>query len=510
MAWTHPPRFTQNLATSRDLVQPRIQAARCGRPAGGVSAGTAGTFFHDPGLAGGGVVAPAARRLRRREPPPAPCCSTVRPTWRLAVHGAFENGAVCNAAPRLLRSRRQARRVAARQEGGWTSQLGTTTAGSPVARRRPVSGRRPMDGGYLHSLRTSRTRGRRLLLGMIREGRSRARRDWRPAWVRRCRCRRWCRCIRRSRGLAPAPELRARREHVRLEGEVRHATPGRRAAEQRCRSLGLTAGRRCMGADRARRRSRRAHPDRARRRSRPCGCGTSDAPSTRDAEGYDEALFIAGVRLHVFGSVVEVFVDAPPRSRGAPTRRIRARPPVAGSTSGSWTTHAAGLHRTVRALLEGGKAVGPGEVRLREDDHRDSRRSAWEAKGRGGRTRDDAQGVGRHLHAVVHDADRDFSRFPALKTPPGRSRMRATADDRGADREFLPSSGLRRRSARSCRQDPQGIHHGTMLHTRSRNTASPLKPMAWSRSATWPNAAPMSRLWWASLPMLTARPPSSR
>ena len=63
---------------------------------------------------------------------------------------------------------------------------------------------------------------------------------------------------------------------------------------------------------------------------------------------------------------------------------------------------------------------------------------------------------------------------------------------------------------RGSRSRPGDIHHGMMLRTRSRNTASPSKPMAWSRSATWPNAAPMSRLWWASLPMLTARPPSSR
>jgi len=179
-----------------------------------------------------------------------------------------------------------------------------------------------LDGGYLHALRTfADEHGRRLLLGMIREGRPREA-GLAAGWVQAMSLPqvvsvRADGCL----ALAPAPELQAlRREHVRLQGIEAAGTQlldgVRGTALEIVASVSPPAdgswGLIVLASDDLGEHTR-IELDAAARRLRLRNVATP--PPARDAEGYDETPLFTDdplrVRLHVFvdRSVVEVFVD---------------------------------------------------------------------------------------------------------------------------------------------------------------------------------------------------------
>ena len=277
------------------------------------------------------MVAPAARRLRRRErPSPANRLLLYRSAdlrdWRF-VGVLFENeGGLHTPLPDyfpvdgrhvvLLHGyKREDQRFVHGYYNRWFT--GSLDGG----RFRPaVEGL--LDGGYLHAIRTfADERGRRLLLGMIREGRPREA-GLAAGWVQAMSLPQVVSV--RSDGhltVAPAPELRAlRREHVRLQGLEVAGTRlldgvGGRALEI-VASVSPPAdgawGLIVLGADDLSEHTR-IELDTASRRLRLRNVATP--PPARDAEGYDDAPLLIEdprrVRLHVFvdRSVVEVFVD---------------------------------------------------------------------------------------------------------------------------------------------------------------------------------------------------------
>ena len=337
VAGTHPregARFTQNHATSSDLVHwtkdPDGPLA-VDPPAGFGENGFPGTFFHDPLVWQEGAWwyllldsydaasrSPANRLLLYR--------SADLRDWRF-VGVLFENeGGLHTPLPDyfpvdgrhvvLLHGyKREDQRFVHGYYNRWFT--GSLDGG----RFRPaVEGL--LDGGYLHAIRTfADERGRRLLLGMIREGRPREA-GLAAGWVQAMSLPQVVSV--RSDGhltVAPAPELRAlRREHVRLQGLEVAGTRlldgvGGRALEI-VASVSPPAdgawGLIVLGADDLSEHTR-IELDTASRRLRLRNVATP--PPARDAEGYDDAPLLIEdprrVRLHVFvdRSVVEVFVD---------------------------------------------------------------------------------------------------------------------------------------------------------------------------------------------------------
>ena len=294
------------------------------------------------------MVAPAARRLRRREASlrPTGCCFTVPPTC------ATGSSCGCCSRTRAVYIRRSP--TTSRPTAG-TSCCCTDTRRRPDGSSRGYYNRwftgsldggrfRPvaeglLDGGYLHALRTfADERGRRLLLGMIREGRPREA-GLAAGWVQAMSLPQGgVGPRRRSRGArSRARASRSlRREHARLEGIEVAGTrllDGVRRNGAGDRSLRLTAGRRLVGADRARRRgSQRAHPDRARRRCRPpAAAERRDAPTRAGCRGLRRGAAVhrplpvacGCTRSSITRSSKCSSTTAVPRSRGGPTRRIR-------------------------------------------------------------------------------------------------------------------------------------------------------------------------------------------
>ena len=337
VAGTHPregARFTQNHATSRDLVH--WTKDPCGPlavdpPPGYGENGFPGTFFHDPLVWQDGPwwyllldaydaasVPPANRLLLYR--------SADLRVWRF-VRVLFENEGglhtplpdYCTVDGRHVVLLHGYKKEAGRFIHGYYNLWFTGSLDG--GRFRPAA-EGMLDGGYLHSLRTfADERGRRLLLGMIREGRPRQM-GLAAGWVQAMSLPQVVSV--RTDGhltLAPAPELHAlRREHVRFDGIEASGTRlldgvGGTALEI-VASVSPPAdglwGLIVLGADDLSEHTR-IEIDTASGRLRLRNVAT--APPARDAEGYDEApLFIDDprrVRLHVFvdHSVVEVFVD---------------------------------------------------------------------------------------------------------------------------------------------------------------------------------------------------------
>ena len=335
---SHPregARFTQNHATSPDLIhwtKDPVGPFLADPPAGFGQNGFPGTFFHDPLVWQEGPwwhllldaydaasVPPANRLLLYR--------SADLLDWQFR-HVLFENeGALHTPLPDyftvdgtqvvLLHGYQKDRR---RFVAGYYNQwfTGRCAGGRFVSECEGT-----LDGGYLHSLRTfADERGRRLLLGMIREGRPREQ-GLAAGWVQAMSL---PLVVSVDAGghlaLAPAPELRAlRHEHVRLTGIeaagcARLLDGAGGSAIEIVAELTATAagswGLIVLAASDLREHTR-IELDTASGRLRLRNVATSEP--ARDAEGYDEAPLLIDdprrVRLHVFvdHSIVEVFVD---------------------------------------------------------------------------------------------------------------------------------------------------------------------------------------------------------